>query len=103
MVKLGLMTKIDKAALAIYCQAWARWGEAEAMVKEVQGWAKGAEYHKALRAWRKEAADAMRDLMRYLVEFGMTPSSRSRVRAEAPPKEGDELEKWLGKRGSGSS
>src|SRR2546428_14178157 len=29
LVECGLVTEVDKAALALYCQAWARWVEAE--------------------------------------------------------------------------
>src|SRR5690606_26210093 len=31
---LGLLTKIDRAALAAYCQAWSRWVQAEEMIRK---------------------------------------------------------------------
>jgi len=100
LVQLGLMTEIDKAALAIYCQTWARWEEAEAKLREADLLTPGPQFHKYRKALAKEAADAMRDLMKYLVEFGMTPSSRSRVASAKPPVEEDPVEKWL-KQGKG--
>jgi len=33
LLQLGLMTKVDRAALAAYCQAWGRWVEAEEHLK----------------------------------------------------------------------
>ena len=95
LVRLGLMTEIDKAALAIYCQTWARWEEAEAKIREIDVVTPGPQFHKYRKALVKEAADAMRDLMKYLVEFGMTPSSRSRVHPSKPAESEDPVEKWL--------
>lgn len=95
LVRLGLMTEIDKAALAVYSQAWARWAETEAKIREVDALMPGAQFNKERRHFVKQAAEAMRDLMRYLVEFGMTPSSRSRVHASKPAEETDPVEKWL--------
>jgi len=95
LVKLGLMTEIDKAALAVYCQAWARWEEAEARIREVDLVMPGAQFNKQRKEFIKQAAEAMRDLMRYLVEFGMTPSSRSRVSSVKPAVDEDPVEKWL--------
>lgn len=91
---LGLISRLDRAALAIYCQSWARLVQAE----------------EALEAKRRAAADAglnefdacftqqtptgftresvlirligklQQDCDRYLASFGMSPSSRSRVK-----------------------
>src|SRR4030042_1883827 len=32
--KLGLLSEIDRGALALYCQAWGRWLEAEEALKK---------------------------------------------------------------------
>jgi P27 family predicted phage terminase small subunit len=89
------MTEIDKAGLAIYCQTWARWEEAEAKIREVDLVMPGAQFNKQRKEFVKQAAEAMRDLMRYLVEFGMTPSSRSRVHSTKPAEAADPVEEWM--------
>lgn len=78
---LGLYTEIDHAALAMYCQAWGRWVETEKQLSDIGNVLesdKGNFYQNPLleisnRAWS--------NVLRAAVEFGMTPSSRSRVHA----------------------
>jgi P27 family predicted phage terminase small subunit len=95
LVKLGIMTEIDKAGLAVYCQTWARWEEAEAKIREVDDVMPGTQFDRQRQQFVKQAAEAMRDLMRYLVEFGMTPSSRSRVHTTKPVEAADPVEEWM--------
>lgn len=88
---LGLVTEIDKAALTVYCQAWGRWSDAEANL---------AKYGPVIFAktgipiqspYMSIANKALELMMRSLVEFGMSPSSRSRVKVDKPEEE-DALE-----------
>lgn len=89
----GLMTELDRAALAAYCQAYGRWAEAERalarmaakddanralMVKTVGG---NAIQNPLVGIANKAKAD----MVRYAVEFGMTPSARSKVEAQDSP------------------
>ena len=85
---LGLLTRIDRGALAAYCQAHALWLEAVqaigrygTMVKSPNGFPMQSPY--------VALANKQVDLMvRIAAEFGMTPSSRSRIRtAERPPED----------------
>ena len=76
---IGLLTKIDVSALEAYCTAYARWVEAEdkirahgMIVKSPKGYPMQSPY----LAIANRAVDQMRG---FLTEFGMTPSSRSRV------------------------
>lgn len=84
---LGLYTELDHAALAMYCQAYGRWVQAERMLAKQELILTGAEggmyqnpmLHVANKAW-----DQVRKI---LPEFGLTPSSRSRLQlksGEAP-------------------
>jgi len=90
----GLLTRVDRAALAAYCQAWSTWVESVKQLRE-EGQVlisdKGYVYQHPLVAIRDKAVEQMR---RFMVEFGMTPSSRSRVKAEKV-EEVDELERLL--------
>lgn len=91
----GLFTKIDRPALAAYCQAYGRWVEAEAHLEDedfVQVTDKGYQYQ---TPWLSIANQAMKQMHNFLAEFGMTPAARSRVNATPPKEEADELEQLL--------
>ena len=80
--KLGLVSQIDRAALAVYCQAWARWINAECKIQElgesglVDTTPNG---YRQMGAWLQVSNRAADQMRAFLVEFGMSPSSRSRV------------------------
>jgi P27 family predicted phage terminase small subunit len=89
---VGCLTGIDRAALAAYCQAYGRWILAERALAEmakqdpvtaglVVKSAKGMSLQNPLVG---TANKAMQDFVRYAAEFGMTPSARSRIQAQAP-------------------
>ena len=93
--KIGLLSEVDRAALAAYAQAYGRWVQAERaiakmaekdqltgglMIKTSNG---NAIQNPLVGTANKAAAD----MMRYAAEFGMTPSARSRIAAQ-PPEEG---------------
>ena len=78
---LKLLTAVDRAALAAYCQCWARWVQAEEeLAKETTAMVvstdKGYEYP---NPWIAIANSALKQMKSFLAEFGMTPSSRSKV------------------------
>jgi P27 family predicted phage terminase small subunit len=81
----GLLSEIDGAALTTYCLTWARLMDAEeklrtigAVVKTPNGWLAHSPYLAI-------ATKATEQLVRILVEFGMTPSSRSRIHVPSKP------------------
>lgn len=101
---IGVLTLIDRAALAAYCTAYGRWIQAETALTRAreaagkdEGGGIGSELvHGAMVSPLVRAADgAMRDLMRYAVEFGMTPSARSKVKATPPSNADEEARKYL--------
>ena len=88
--KAGLMTELDRAALAAYCQAYGRWAQAERALARM---AEKDELNRALMVKTTNgnaiqnplvgiANKAKDDVVRHAVEFGMTPSARARVNAE---------------------
>ena len=83
----GLLTSIDLAALATYCQAFGRWVEAEEALKTHGVLVKSPSGFPMVSPYLTVANKAMEQLSKALVEFGMSPSSRSRVTATAPKKE----------------
>ena len=83
----GIMTHVDVGALAIYCQAHARWRRAEEAIQEI---AKEDPKNGGLVLVTTNgnivqnplvgiANSSMRDAIRYGAEFGLTPSSRARL------------------------
>ena len=87
---VGLLTKIDRATLAAYCQAYGRWMEAERALTAMKSNAFGGMLLKTgnggvmVNPLLKVAERAMNDMVRIAAEFGMSPSSRSRIEASAP-------------------
>ena len=92
--KLGLVTEIDASALAAYCIAWSRWVRAEEELRE-EGLTITTSTGRLVRnPLLLAASDAMSQMLKLMVEFGMTPSSRSKVTV-ASAKEGDPFEDYL--------
>ncbi len=94
--KIGVLTSVDRAALAAYCQWWARWVEAEKVIEE-----KGATFEDIriidtavgeqpivvgvkTRPEVRIAKDASAMMKSYAVELGLTPAARTRVKADKP-------------------
>jgi P27 family predicted phage terminase small subunit len=103
---LGLLSRVDRVALAAYCQSWARWKQAEEVISRD---GMSLELKKQNRMGREYVYGAMprpevaisqreRMLMKgFLVEFGLTPASRSRIHVPPQPKK-DAFEEWAGGR-----
>lgn len=86
--QIGMLTSLDRGALAAYCQAYGRWIMAE---RHLNAMAHGNQSGLLIKAMNGQPAynplvgianKAMADMVRYCTEFGMTPSSRSRIQAE---------------------
>jgi P27 family predicted phage terminase small subunit len=91
---LGLITTIDTDALAMYCVIFVRWLKAEKMVREKGEIIKTAAGNIIQNPYLSIANRALEQLNKLGAEFGMTPSSRSRVKADlADPDQ--ELERML--------
>jgi P27 family predicted phage terminase small subunit len=78
---LGLITTIDQDALAMYCVIFVRWLKAEKMVREKGEIIKTAAGNIIQNPYLSIANRALDQLNKLGAEFGMTPSSRSRVKA----------------------
>lgn len=85
--RLGLLTVVDMAALASYCQAYGRWKHAERMLAEEGEVATTPNGYAVQSVWLQIANKAMEQMHRFMVEFGFTPASRTRVKTEMVEKE----------------
>jgi len=94
-VQLGIMSNLDRAPLAAYCQAYGRWVAAEAALARMaekdavtEGLIVRTKAGNVIHNPLVGAANkAMADMVRYAAEFGFTPSSRSQVSAAGTPEE----------------
>ena len=91
----GLLTKIDATMLAAYCQVYARWCEAELEIRRTGTVIKSSKGQPMVSPFLKVANVSLQQMTRMLAEFGMSPSSRSRVTIAIAPPEDDEFEKFL--------
>lgn len=110
---LGILSSIDGKALAAYCHEYSRWVEAELRVKkfgivieEPVFWKDNAGKPKVIAYRHKKnpacnvSEEALKTMKSYLIEFGMTPAARSRLRVEKPGGEKtDPIDKFLNRSG----
>jgi P27 family predicted phage terminase small subunit len=92
----GLLTAVDRAALAAYCQSWSRWVKLERKVRgngEVLWDPQGEKFYPNphLGALNK----ALRQMHEFLSEFGMTPASRVRLGSPTAVPAADPFEEFL--------
>lgn len=77
--ELGLLTAIDRAALASYCQGWAQWLDANVQLQKHGPVVRAPSGYPMLSPYLAVASQAYTQMRAMLIEFGMTPASRSRV------------------------
>ena len=85
--QMGVLTRIDGNALARYCRLWTRWRKAEAFIDQ-----RGDMYPlkdergnvRCFQQWPQVgiANKLAQQLTRLEQEFGLTPSARTRVKAD---------------------
>jgi P27 family predicted phage terminase small subunit len=87
LVVLGILAKIDRAELAVYCQAYADWKYAREKIAELQdaGFVEATPSgYKQMSAWM-QTANRAEDRMRTAgASFGLNPSARQRLQVRPP-------------------
>jgi len=88
--KAGVVTTIDIVALAAYCKAYQRWREATSEVDKYGAVIESPSGYPIQSPYLAIANKAFDQMLKLLTEFGMTPSSRTRVSAtkQQPKKTG---------------
>ena len=85
LVKYKLVTEIDTAALALYCVSYGRWQDAEKELQKMREKGSDGLLIKAPSGYPIQnpylaiANRAMEDCYKYLQQFGLSPSARTRV------------------------
>jgi P27 family predicted phage terminase small subunit len=83
LVDMGVISVIDRAVLAAYCQAYGRWVEAEEKLKETPLLIRTPSGYVQQSPWLSVANRQMELMGRYMAEIGLTPASRSRIAVPA--------------------
>ena len=85
----GLLASVDMAALTGYCQAFGRWAQAEKNLLEEDLILTTIQGNYIQNPLIGIANTSMEHMRKFLIEFGMTPSSRSKVSAKKTKKKKD--------------
>ena len=96
---LGILTEMDMTAFAGYCQSYARWKEAEEFISK-----HGTIVKTPSGYWQQVpqvsiAQTNLKLMLRFSEEFGLTPSSRSRIAVAEVTEADDPMELLLIKGG----
>ena len=77
--RIGVVTQVDRAVLAAYCQAYGRWVEAERKLQETPTLIKLPSGYIQPSPWLGIANKQLELMHRCMGELGLSPVSRSRV------------------------
>ncbi|MCX7633239.1 MAG: phage terminase small subunit P27 family [Turneriella sp.] len=95
--RLGLLSEMDMAAFAGYCQAFARWKEAEEFISQHGTIIRTPNGYLQQVPQVSIAQTNLKIMLKFCEQFGLTPSARSRIAAgEGSGDPADEMEKLLG-------
>jgi len=87
--RIGLLTEIDGMALAVLCQSWAEYLEASAKLRETGMLVKSPNGYPMMNPYLSISNQAVKKVRSLLAEFGMSPSSRSRITASGSNRDSD--------------
>lgn len=93
--QMGLLTEMDMAAFAGYCQAYARWKEAEEFLTQHGSMVRTPNGYLQQVPQVSIAQTNMKIMLKFCEQFGLTPSARSRIVGGDNSDEEDEMEKLL--------
>jgi len=93
--KLGVLTKLDKSALASMCQSWSEYIHAIQAIREMGELVEAAEGRPHLNPMVKVRDSAFDKWRRMAREFGLTPASRPRIQANEPEGDKDGVDRFF--------
>jgi P27 family predicted phage terminase small subunit len=82
--RLGVITMLDRAVLAGYCQAYGRWVEAERKLKETPALLKMPSGYVQQNPWLTISNKQLELMHKYMCELGLSPVARTRVETRVP-------------------
>ena len=98
MEALGVLTEVDMAAFAGYCQAYARWKQAEERITDRGLVIRTPSGYPQQVPYISIAQQYLRLMNQFAEQFGLTPAARSRIIAGNESNAGhvDEMDELLG-------
>ena len=82
----GIISQLDRAVFAAYCQCFSRWAHAERQINEFGVVVLSPKGVPVVSPWVAVASAAQQAMLRAAAEMGMTPTARSRISvAKAAP------------------
>jgi P27 family predicted phage terminase small subunit len=76
---LGIISELDRSALAAYCQTYGRWVEAERKLKETPALLRTPAGYVQPSPWLAISNKNLELMHKFMSELGLSPVSRSRV------------------------
>lgn len=98
LIRNGLLTEMDVDALTAYCQAYSTWKEASQKIKLFGMVIKGPNEFVMQSPYLPIANKALATVRAFMVEFGMTPSARTRVSNAGKKTAANPLERFINRR-----
>jgi len=91
LIEQGLLDNAALAAFEVYCMAYSSWVHAADKMKEDGPVMIGAKGFPIQSPWWKIQLESSGVMRQFMIEFGMTPASATRVKSKQPdkPKESD--------------
>ncbi len=90
----GILTELDVDGLTAYCVIYARWVEAEGFIKTLGPIVETTAGNMIQNPYLSIANRCLEQMNRIAGEFGLTPSSRARLKGDTAPPD-DPLEQEL--------
>ena len=91
LLNLGVLSKVDRTALACYCESWGTYLKARGKIER-----EGEVVSGEVNPWLRIANEQKKLALRFLMEFGLTPATRSRLSVNTDKKSAaDELKSFM--------
>lgn len=85
LVRVGVLSDLDRAVFACYCQSWARWQQAEEAIQRHGILIKTPNGHLQQSPAVSLAKAALKQMLQAGGELGLSPAARTRINAQVPP------------------
>lgn len=97
LAQLGILGALDRAALALYCEAWSTWKHAQEETAKTGAIVKSPSGFPIINPWLSVANTAAKQIRSMLAEFGLSPSARERLTIKNDEdKHDDQAQRLLG-------
>lgn len=96
--RLNLLTKIDTVALEAYCACYATWVQAQQEIQEKGLLVNAPSGYPIINPLVSIANTTLKNMYKFLVEFGMTPSSRTKMNVQPKEEKKDPLKEFMSKK-----